>query len=163
MPQLDPSFYPSQLFWLALSFIALYLILWRVALPKIASVLSARQERIDDDLEKAAALKQSAEKALAEYEKAMAEAQSRAQAQVRQAQEELAAEAARQHEALSARLAQQIEGAEARIAAAKDAAVANLRAVAVDVAGAAAERLVGLSVGEQDCDKAVEAVMGERG
>ena len=163
MPQLDPSFYPSQLFWLGLSFIALYLILWRVALPKIARVLSARQERIDDDLEKAATLKQSAEKALAEYEKAITAAQSRAQAQVRQAQEELAAEAAKQHEALSARLAQQTEDADARIAKAKDAAITNLRAVAVDVAGAAAERLVGLSVGEQDRDKAVEAVMGERG
>ena len=50
MPQLDPSTFVAQLFWLVLSFVILYLLMWRVALPKVADVLQERQERIDDAL-----------------------------------------------------------------------------------------------------------------
>lgn len=163
MPQLDPSTYPSQVFWLALTFVALYLILWRIALPRISNVLAARREHIDGDLEKAASFKQSAEKALAEYEKAIAEARSRAQTLMRETEEEASDKASKEHEALGARISQQVEEAEARIAKAKQDAVANLRAVAVEVVDAAARRLVGLTVGVEDRERAVDAVVREKG
>ena len=53
MPQLDISVFPTQLFWLALIFVALYLILWKVALPRVTEVRESRQVRIESDLEKA--------------------------------------------------------------------------------------------------------------
>ena len=57
MPQLDSSTYVGQIFWLLLTFVPLYLILWKVALPRIASVLEQRQEKIEDDLVRAEKLK----------------------------------------------------------------------------------------------------------
>ena len=60
MPQLDPSTFATQLVWLIITFLILYLILWKSALPRIASILQDRQERIDNDLEKAEKLKKEA-------------------------------------------------------------------------------------------------------
>ena len=65
MPQLDPSTFATQLFWLFLTFTALFLIAWKVALPRMTEVLNTRQERIEGDLEKAETLKAEAEEVLA--------------------------------------------------------------------------------------------------
>ena len=85
MPQLDTSTFLPQLFWLAICFIALYFIMWKLVMPRIASVLQDRQERIDDDLEKAEKLRNDAAAVLETYEKTVAEGRSRAQAILREA------------------------------------------------------------------------------
>jgi F-type H+-transporting ATPase subunit b len=162
MPQLDITTFPSQIFWLLVTFIPLYLVLWKVALPKIGGALQARQQRIDDDLEKAAALKEEAEQVLAEYRKALANAQAEAQALHRKTQEELAAAAARQHADLGARLAERTAAAEARIAEARNAALADLRSVAVDVAAAATSRLIGVTPEASEVARAVDMAASGR-
>src|SRR3546814_13186076 len=78
MPQFDPSTYPTQLFWLLLTFVPLYLVVWRVALPRITDVRQSRQGKIEADLEKAPALQGEAEMVLAAYEKGLADATSSA-------------------------------------------------------------------------------------
>lgn len=163
MPQLDPSSYPSQLFWLAVTFIPLFIILWKAALPKIGAALEARRAHIEADLDAAARLKDDASKALAEYEEALASAHEKARGELRKVADEMAAEAAKRHAELGAKLATQVKGAEARIAAAKDAALANIRTVASETAAAAAERLIGIDVEETAAEKAVAAALKERG
>lgn len=160
MPQLDPAVWPTQLFWLAITFVALYLVIWRVALPRITDVLEARQRRLDDDLKKAGALKEEAETILAEYEKMRADAQASAQAVLHQAQDAMKAEAERQGQALAAKLSQQTEEAEARIAAAKTAALASLEGTVNEVVAAATEKLIGVKAGDQEIARAVGSVMG---
>lgn len=160
MPQLDPSVWPTQLFWLALTFIALYLIVWRVALPRIADVLEARQRKLDDDLKKAAALKEEAETILAEYEKMRANAQASAHQVLQQAQDAMKAEAERQGRELAAKLSQQTDEAEARIVQAKSAALASLEGTVNEVVAAATEKLIGVKAGDQEIARAVGSVMG---
>lgn len=160
MPQLDPAVWPTQLFWLAITFIALYLIIWRVALPRIADVLEARQRRLDDDLKKATALKDEAEAILAEYEKMRAEAQASAHTVLQQAQDAMKAEAERQGRELAAKLSQQTDEAEARIAAAKSAALASLEGTVNEVVAAATQKLIGVKAGDQEIARAVDSVMG---
>jgi len=92
MPQLDPSLFATQLFWLFVTFLALFLIAWKVALPRITEVLDARQTRIDGDLEKARALKDEAEEVIATYEKTLADASLQAQDIHRQVVQTLADE-----------------------------------------------------------------------
>ena len=65
MPQLDISTYPPQLVWLLITFLALYLVVWKVALPRIVDVREARQRRVEDDLGKAEALRSEAQTLLA--------------------------------------------------------------------------------------------------
>jgi F-type H+-transporting ATPase subunit b len=157
MPQLDPSTYASQIFWLLVTFIPMFLILWRVALPKIGDILQTRQRRIDEDLERATALKDEAEEVLAEYQKALADAQAEAQALHRKAQEEMAAVAAERQAELGTRLAERTAEAETRIAEARKAALADLRSMAVEVASAATSRLIGVTPAETEVSQAVDA------
>ena len=163
MPQFDPNTFASQLFWLLVTFGLLFVIVSRVLLPRIAGLLEARQERIDDDLDRAAAVKDEAEAILAAYNKTMADGKAEALGLLRQATEEMAAEAAKRHEGLAAKLAEEVSAAEARIQEAKTAAVANIGQVAGEVAQAAVERLIGIEVDQATAGKAVEITMGKEG
>jgi len=78
MPQLNFDWYANQIFWLVVTLVIIYLILSRVALPRIASVLSERHSAIANDLETAEALKQQAVEAEEAYNKALADARAEA-------------------------------------------------------------------------------------
>ena len=162
MPQLDPAHFPSQLFWLLVTFVALFLIAWKVALPRIAEVLNARQNRIDSDLERAQALKSEAEEVLAAYQKALADASAEAQDIHRQVVQALATERTRHQEELSRRLSGQTREAENRIAGEKQRAVENIRMATLDVVQSAAARLIGVSVAEADADNAIRSALEDR-
>jgi len=162
LPQLDPAGFMPQLIWLAITFVVLYLIMSRVALPRIASVLDERERQVQSDIERAEKLKAEAEEALAAYERTMSEARAAAQVELRQATQAMASEAAARESALGAKLAQQSEAAERSIAAAKQAAVADLRKMAGEIAGAVAGRLAGVQVAGADLAAAVDQVMRER-
>lgn len=163
MPQLNPESFPPQLIWLAITFIALYLLMSRVALPRIGAVLDERRERISDDLDKASQLRQEAESVLAEYEEGLANARSDAQSIARSVADEMAAASAAAQEDLGRELADQTRDAEARIAAAKQTALENVRTIAVDVAQAATARLIGEEVAPAEVEGAVGAAMDRRG
>ena len=162
MPQLDASTFLTQLFWLAVTFVILYLLMWRVALPRIADLLQTRQERIDDDLERAENLRNDAAAALEAYDKAIAKGRENAQAVLRQAAEESAAEAAARGNELAQRLATETEAAERRINAARDEALGNVQAVAVEVAQSATARLIGAEVSQSEAESAVNGAIRER-
>lgn len=159
MPQLDASSFSPQLVWLAISFVVLYVLMAKVALPKVAQVLDERQFRIDDNLDSAAKLKAEAETAARAYEKSLTEARAQAQAAVREIADKMAAEAAHRHAELGAKLNQDIASAEAKIAQARDAALANVREMAVAVARQAAGKLAGVEIAEAAAGAAVDSVL----
>ena len=134
LPQLDAPTFPSQIFWLIVSFLALYWLFSRKALPRVGEILEARQGRIAADLDRAAALRNEAEEALRKHEAVVAEAQARAAAQLKETQDRLAAEAAKRQAELDAQLQAKLAEAEGRIGAAKDAALAQIQGVAAEVA-----------------------------
>lgn len=163
MPQFDPAFFAPQVFWLFVTFITLYILMAKVALPKIGAVLDERQRKIDDNLDKAAQLKAEAEAAVAAYEKALAESRAHAHAVIKEAADRLAKQAEERNRDLNARLADQIKAGETRIAAAKDQALSNVRQVAIEVAGAVVGRLVGGSADAGKLEAAVGAALKEHG
>lgn len=162
MPQLDPSLFPTQIFWLIVTFLALFLIAWKVALPRITEVLEARQTRIDGDLEKAQTLKSEAEEVLSAYEKTLANATAEAQGIHRQMLQSLTDERTRRQDELSQKLSAQTREAESRIAGEKQRAVENIRDAALDVVQSAANRLIGIDVAEADAERAIRAALEER-
>ncbi|MBT5049529.1 MAG: F0F1 ATP synthase subunit B' [Rhodospirillaceae bacterium] len=161
MPQLDASTFVPQLIWLTITFIALYFIMAKVVIPKIADVLQDRQERIDDDLEKAEKLRNDAAEVLEAYEKTIADGRAQAQTILRDASERMDAEANERQTALAAKLSQQTSEAEARIDAARDEALGNILSVSADAAQAAALRLSGSDVSEAEAEAAVKSVLSE--
>ena len=160
MPQLEQiATFPSQIFWLVVTFIALFLIMWRLAVPKISDALEARQQRIDDNLERAADIKKEAEAAIEAYEKSLADARAAAQSVILEANAKLAEEAAKREAELSEKLQAKMAESEANISAAVDAAMENIRDVAQEVAAAATERLVGEAPADADVAGAVDGAM----
>lgn len=162
MPQLDIGTFPMQLFWLAITFITLYVMMAKVALPRVGAVLEARSRRIDGDLAAATEARTQAEAAIQTYERGLAEARAEAQAVLRQTAEDLASAAQQREQEVSARLAQEAAQAEQRIAAAKQVALGHVREIAVEAARAAAGRLIGQDLTEAEAGAAVDQVIGNR-
>ena len=92
MPQLDLTTFPNQIFWLAVTLVIIYLVLNRVALPRIAAVLAERQGTITNDLAAAEELKQKAVEAEEAYNKALADARVEAAKIVADARAEMQAQ-----------------------------------------------------------------------
>jgi F-type H+-transporting ATPase subunit b len=159
MPQFDTSTFPQQLVWLAISFIVLYWLMAKLALPRVAEVLEKRRHRVDGNLDKASQLKAEAEAVMAAYEKALAEARHQAQLTMKETTERLAAEAAERNRQLAAEIAERTAAAERRIAAAKAAAMREVRGIAGDLARSTAARFTGLDVDAAAASAAVDEAM----
>jgi F-type H+-transporting ATPase subunit b len=142
-PPFAKETFASQLVWLAITFVALYLLISRIAIPRIGGIIEAREQRIAGDLADAQRLKADSEAALAAYEKSLAEARNRAQAIGGEIRDKLHAEAEENRKALEGKLNAQLADAEKQIAATKTAAMTNVRGIAVEAAAAIVERLIG--------------------
>jgi F-type H+-transporting ATPase subunit b len=149
-PPFDKQTFPSQLLWLTLTFVALYLLMSRIALPRLDSILERRRARISGDLAEASRLKGLSDAAIAAYEKSLAEARARAQALLNDSRRRQAAEAEAARKALDATLNARIAEAESRIAEAKSAAMVNVRGIATEAAAAIVERLIGIAPASRD-------------
>ena len=157
LPQMCQDAFVPQIAWLVVSFLLLYVLMARVILPRIGGVLEERRDKIADDLDKAGALKREADDALKAYEEALAGARARAQAIAKETTDKLRAETDRLKADVDAKLAKEAEAAEARIRATKNAALANLSAVATDVAAVVVGKLLGETPDAGSVARAVEA------
>lgn len=142
LPQLDVGTFPSQIFWLVVTLVVLFLLLSKVALPRIAAVLEERADAIADDLDKAEEFKRKAQEAEEAYEKALAEARTKAQeiaaAKRAEIQKQVDAAIAKSDAEISARTA---EG-EKRIGEIQESAMTAVKAVAEDTAVAIVEAIL---------------------
>ncbi|MGB0843915.1 MAG: ATPase [Alphaproteobacteria bacterium] len=159
MPQLEQIWsYPSQIFWLFVTFGLLYLLCWKVLLPGIEKILNERQERIDADIRRAAELKEQAEKTLADYEIAVAKANAEAQAVLRQTAADISEESAKAGQALADQLSKRADEATKRIETAKNEAMTNIWPTVSETAVAASERLMGKSLTAKDVKSVVDGL-----
>lgn len=158
-PPFDATTFASQLFWFALTFILLYLLMSRVALPRIGTILEDRRKRIESDLAEAQRFKESSDAAIAAHEKALAEARGRAQTLANETREKAAAAAAARRKEVDAKLHARIAEAEKAIAATRTAAMTNVHGIASEAATAIVERLTGIAPASKDVAKAVSNVL----
>jgi F-type H+-transporting ATPase subunit b len=142
-PPFATETFVSQLLWLALIFITLYLLMSRIALPRVESIFSARRQRIESDVAEAQRFKEESDAAIAAYEKALADARSRAQTLANETREKYAAEAEARRKDLDATLANRIAEAEKVIDAQRTAAMADVQTIAAEAAATIVERLIG--------------------
>jgi F-type H+-transporting ATPase subunit b len=163
MPQLNFHDFPPQLIWLTISFVVLYVLMARVALPKVGAVLQMRADRIKDDLDRASSLKAETDTIIAAYEKALADARNHAATVSRDTAAALAQQAAERQTKVGAELAVRVKAAEANIAAARANAMAEIQTVAADIAADATQRLVGVQVSPADAAHAAAQALKERG
>ncbi len=134
MPQLDFSTYPNLIFWMVVTLVVVYFVLTRFALPRIASVLSERQDTITGDLARAEELKRKAEEAEQEYQKALADARAEAQRIVAETRAEMQAKLEEAMRKADAEIAARAAESERRIAEIRAGAMASIKEVATDTA-----------------------------
>lgn len=158
-PPFESDTFASQLFWLGIAFILLYVVMAKVALPRIAGIMAARRESVERDLGAAAQLKTDAEAALQAYEKTLAEARTRAQTLAGETRAKLNAEAEEARKELEAALHAKLAEAERTIADTKARAMGNVRGIAAEAAGAIVGKLTGLAPAEHAVAEAVDAVL----
>jgi F-type H+-transporting ATPase subunit b len=159
LPQLDVSSFAGQLFWLVISFVTLYLVISRIAVPKISGVLADRQSRIKGDLDEAAGAKRASEAALANYEKALSDARARALKLGDEMRTKVQAEANAKNETASKQLALDTQKAEVRIAEMRAGAMSRLGAIARDTASEIIRKLSGEAVSDSEIDAAVHTAL----
>ena len=158
LPQMNTETFPSQIFWLVVTFGLLFLVLWRITLPMIEGVIGERRNRIEGDLGTAEKLRQQASEALAGYEAALSGARSRAHQVLDANRKTIAAELDQlktraEHEAQAA-----MKQAEDRVATERARALGSLRPAAAEAAAAIVERLIGARVTPDEAARA----MGEQ-
>jgi F-type H+-transporting ATPase subunit b len=134
MPQLDFSTWPNQIFWLAVSLVAIYLILTRVGMPRIAAVLAERKGTIINDLTAAEELKAKAVQAEKAYNDALANARSEAAKIVAKARADIQADLDAATARADAQIAEKTAASEARIGEIRAGAMDSVSDVARDVA-----------------------------
>lgn len=153
-PPFDATTFGSQLLWLVICFGALYLVVARLVRPRLSGILAARRDRIEGDLAEADRLRQATDKAIADYEAALAAARAKANGIAEQTRESNKAELDAKRAAVEAELAAKVGAAEAAIQRAKADALGKVDEIAADTAAALVARLIG----EVSADEARAAV-----
>jgi len=156
-PPFNAETYASQLFWLALCFVFLLVMMSKVALPRIGRIIEEREGAIAGDLAEAERLRGESDAALQGYEKALADARTRAQAIATEMREKQRKEAEASRKALEDQLNAKQAEADKSIAATKTVAMGNIRSIAADTAKAIVERLIG----KAPDDNAVQAAVAD--
>jgi F-type H+-transporting ATPase subunit b len=156
-PPFQKDTFASQLVSLLIAFVALYLIVSRIALPRVGSLLDERQNAIDGDLAEAQKLKEASDAALKAYESELAAARARAQAIGSETREKLNAASEAERKTLEERLALKLAEAEKTIESTRQSAMKNVRGIAAEAAAAIVQRLTGVLPDGKSVDSAVDA------
>jgi len=159
-PPFKTETFPSQFFWLVITFAFLFVVLWRVASPRIASTIAARRGQINDDLAVAQKHRGDAEAASAAYQTALAGARARATALADANRKTVVGTIDKAKADADARAAADIAKAEERINAMREQAKGHVTNAARDAAIDIVAHLTGETVSADDAAAAVRAATG---
>lgn len=159
MPQLDFSTYTPQLIWLAISFGLLYLIMARVALPRIATAIEERRDKIADNLDQAVQLRRQADEVVQQYEIALDEARRRTHIIARETREQLHSETETHRLRIETELAKKIATAEVHITASHTKALQHVRSITSEATSNIVKQIMGHSPDSQRLISAVEGAL----
>lgn len=161
MPQFDFSVFPSQLFWLVVCFFTMLFVMSKFIIPKTAEMINLRKDKIDGDLERAAEIKQQVELALERYNKALQDANAKANISLQKTKDELAETINRRQVDLSVRLKAEIEAGEKKITASKEKALQKVEEVSAELAVDVLKKLGFSGIKLKDAANAVKSLKGE--
>ncbi|MGD0190718.1 MAG: ATP F0F1 synthase subunit B [Rhizomicrobium sp.] len=159
-PPFDQTTFPSQIFWLAITFAFLLVVMWRFVVPRIGGTIAARRARIAAELANAEADKTQAEREWSTYQNTLVEARQRARAVSQDNRAKIVAETERAETEADEAAQAEIAQAEARLAQLRADAKENILAVAQEAAVEIVSRLTGETVSAEDAASAIRAVQG---
>lgn len=159
-PPFDVSNFASQIVWFAIIFIALYLVMSRLAVPQIGGIVDKRRGRIDGDLKEAERLKGDTDKAIAAYEEALTAARRKATSIAEETRTAIRADLDNKRKDVESELSRKVSDAEGRIQATKNEALGRVGEIAADTASAVLSQLVGDANPKDVADAVAQVVKG---
>ena len=156
MPQLNPEFWISQIFWLTITFGILYVVLSKLILPKISTNLEIRKSQILENIEAAEKQREESEIKIVEYEKAIQNSKNEAKNYFKQVREKLIKNINLKKESLDKELAVEIKKAESEILDLRNKAPEKINKIAIETSADLIQRLIGIEVNSSSVSAIVD-------
>lgn len=161
LPQFEPTWFASQVFWLAVSFAVLYMIFSKKTLPEISGVIENRKNHIRSDLETAEQLTAQADAVNDAYHQGLEKAQYEASKAVQDVENDMKVKSAKAFDKFRSRSESEVKGAEDRIRASKIAAMDEMNSIAAEAASQAVEKIIGKNADVNQVRAIVEDMNGK--
>ena len=162
MPQLNPEFWTAQIFWLILIFSSLYLIIWKIFLPKIINGIENRKSRVVTDLNETQKLKENAEKKLVEYKKIIENAKKDAKKIVEDNKKKFDADIEKKKKQFDSDIEKKLSSAEQEIEKLKKSSISNIKKISTEVSSEVIKKIIGAEINANKVSAIVESVSNER-
>lgn len=150
MPQLNPEFWPSQIFWLILIFSSLYIVMWKIFLPKISNNIENRKSRVINDLNEAQKLKENAEKKLKEYNKIIEESKKEARKILEESKKKLSKDLEIKKKKIIEEIEKEMVDVEIEIKNLKKTSIPNINKIAEDISGELIKEMIGTEINKSN-------------
>ena len=158
MPQLNPEFWAAQIFWLVLIFSFLYLIIWKIFLPKITYSMENRKSRIINDLDEAQKLKENAEKKLDEYNKIIEESKKEAKKIIEESKKKLDQDIENKKQKFNDEIEKELLAAEKEIKNLKKSSISNISNIATKTSAEIIKQIINIEVNNSSVTAIVDDV-----
>jgi F-type H+-transporting ATPase subunit b len=163
MPQLNPEFWISQIFWLTLTFGILYLVLSKLILPKISANLESRKSKILENIEAAEKQRVNSEEKLKEYEEVISKSKLEAKTIFNQAREKSLKDISAKREVLDKQIDDEISKAEDEIKILHDSAPNKINKIAIETSSELIQKLIGTEVNNSSISAIVDDLSRRNG
>jgi F-type H+-transporting ATPase subunit b len=158
MPQLNPKFWPSQIFWLILVFASLYLIIWKLFLPKITNSIENRKSKVVNDLDEAEKLKINAEKKISEYKKIIESSKSEAIKIIESSKKKLDSDIEIKKKAFNDEIEKELALVEEEIKNLKKNSIISINKIAQEISSEVVKKIIGAEVNMSNVSAIVDDV-----
>ncbi len=162
MPQLDTEFWTAQIFWLIVIFSALYIVLWKIFLPKISNSIENRKSKIINDLNETQKLKESAEKKINEYNKIIEDIKKEARKIIDQNKKKLEVDIKSKNQKFNEEIEKELLGAEKEIKNLKKTSISSINKIAIEISSEVIKKIVGTEVNKSNVSAIVEDISKKR-
>ena len=163
MPQLNPEFWISQIFWLTLTFGILYIILSKLILPKISANLELRKSQIQENIEAAEKQRESSEAKIKEYDEIILKSKLEAKNIFREAREKVIKDINSKQNVLDKQIDEEIQKAEKEIQILKDNAPIKINKIAIETSSELLKKLIGAEINNSSISAIVDDLSKKKG
>ena len=159
MPQLDPEFWAAQIFWLILIFSILYLVIWKIFLPKITYGIEKRKSRVVNDLDEAQKLKENAEKKLNEYNQIIENSKKEAKKIIEDSKKKLARDIKNKKQKFNDEIEEELKTVEKEIKDLKKSSISNINNIAAETSAEVIKQIIDTEVNRSNVSAVVEDIV----
>ena len=158
MPQLNPEYWGAQIFWLILIFFCLYIVIWKIFLPKIIDSIENRKSRVVNDLNETQKLKENAEKKLKEYNKIIEDVKKEAKVIIANERKKLENDIKNKRQKFNEEIKKELLNVEKEIKSLKKSSIFNINKIAVEISSEMIKQIIGTEVNKSNVSAIVEEI-----